>query len=390
MPISVACACSKKFNVKDDLAGKKIKCPGCQAVLEVPAANAVTSASAPPQPVMAAVIEDDEPRPAVVARKTARVEADDGFDERPRRRDDKARKKNEQKGSKTLLYVLVGGGIVLLGLCCTGVGVGGYLLFQLGRDKKLTVPAEESDTWLGATKTMSHRKGNLHYRAYRIDLKAGRTYIIDLKRNGSTASTPYLILEDNNGKMLREDEFTGGFGNPRIVFTPMTDGEYRILATTVAGLGPFTLSVKEAGAGIKDKKDTPDPQDKKDKVLPGKILEDRNRWSPTDPKITIASPFKDGPRKLSAPYKSHKVLLKAGKAYIIDLVRHVADANNPQPDPYLIVQNANGMTLAENDDVGDGILDARLVFVPRQDGEYRIIAATINGYGEYTLTVKEQ
>jgi hypothetical protein len=389
MPISISCTCGKKFNVKDDLAGKKIKCPGCQAVLDVPVPSAVASGAAPPQPVMAAVIDDDEPQPAKVARKTARVGDDDDFDEGPRRNESKPRKNSGQKGSKTLLYVLVGGGIVLLGLCCTGVGVGGYLLFQLSRDKKLTVPADESDTWLGATKTMPHRKGTLHYRAYRVDLKAGRTYIIDLKRTGTNnPSTPYLILEDNNGKTLREDEFSGGIGNPRIVFAPATDGEYRILATTGAGLGPFTLSVKEAASGSKEKKDTPDPQDKKDKkdkFFPGKILEDRNRWSPTDQRITIACVF----GQVSSPYKKYTVLLRAGKAYTIDLIRHVPD-KNPQPDPYLILQNAMGTTLAEDDDGGDGVLDSRLVFVPQQDGEYRIIAASINGFGEYTLTVREK
>jgi hypothetical protein len=37
MPISVQCGCGKALKVRDDLAGKKIKCPGCQAVVEVPA-----------------------------------------------------------------------------------------------------------------------------------------------------------------------------------------------------------------------------------------------------------------------------------------------------------------------------------------------------------------
>ena len=38
MAISVACACGKQLKVKDELAGKKIRCPACQAAVVVPAA----------------------------------------------------------------------------------------------------------------------------------------------------------------------------------------------------------------------------------------------------------------------------------------------------------------------------------------------------------------
>ncbi len=36
MSIQVKCACGKLLKVRDEAAGKKIKCPGCQAVIEVP------------------------------------------------------------------------------------------------------------------------------------------------------------------------------------------------------------------------------------------------------------------------------------------------------------------------------------------------------------------
>ncbi len=36
MPIKVACACGKKLAVKDELAGKKVKCPACQKLLSIP------------------------------------------------------------------------------------------------------------------------------------------------------------------------------------------------------------------------------------------------------------------------------------------------------------------------------------------------------------------
>jgi hypothetical protein len=36
MPIKVQCACGKAFAAKDELAGKTVKCPGCQKPLKIP------------------------------------------------------------------------------------------------------------------------------------------------------------------------------------------------------------------------------------------------------------------------------------------------------------------------------------------------------------------
>ena len=35
MPISVACSCGRQFRLKDDLAGKKVRCPDCKSVISV-------------------------------------------------------------------------------------------------------------------------------------------------------------------------------------------------------------------------------------------------------------------------------------------------------------------------------------------------------------------
>src|SRR5436190_20000453 len=46
MPIKVQCACGKAFAAKDELAGKTVKCPGCQQPLKIPG-GAPASAKAP-------------------------------------------------------------------------------------------------------------------------------------------------------------------------------------------------------------------------------------------------------------------------------------------------------------------------------------------------------
>ena len=37
MAISVACECGKRLAVRDEMAGKRVKCPACMSVVPVPA-----------------------------------------------------------------------------------------------------------------------------------------------------------------------------------------------------------------------------------------------------------------------------------------------------------------------------------------------------------------
>lgn len=46
MAISVSCQCGKQFKVKDDLAGKAIRCPTCKSPVRVPGGKATVGASA--------------------------------------------------------------------------------------------------------------------------------------------------------------------------------------------------------------------------------------------------------------------------------------------------------------------------------------------------------
>ena len=56
------------MNIKDDLAGRKIRCPACKSILAVPAAKKVE-----PEPVLLEVVEDDEPAEALPVRPSRRA-----------------------------------------------------------------------------------------------------------------------------------------------------------------------------------------------------------------------------------------------------------------------------------------------------------------------------
>jgi hypothetical protein len=81
MAISVTCECGKKLTVKDEIAGKRAKCPDCQAVLTVPLA--VSS--------------------------------------------------NGQKKSNKMIWIAAGAGVLVLGFCCLStVAIGGWFFFLRG------------------------------------------------------------------------------------------------------------------------------------------------------------------------------------------------------------------------------------------------------------------
>jgi hypothetical protein len=150
MPVAVSCACGKAFYVKDELAGKHIKCPGCQAVVQVTGGGAVTAnvppqparpQEAPPRPAQAIVIED-EPAPARIADKARLV--DDEFDDAPPRREGKKRKKGK-KGPNIILFVGLGAGALLLGLCCIGGGVAVWFFVATPSPEKAIVGKWKAD-----------------------------------------------------------------------------------------------------------------------------------------------------------------------------------------------------------------------------------------------------
>lgn len=143
MPIRLTCsACSKPMQAPDTAAGKRVKCPNCQAVVSVPAAAPAPAAPAapapraapPPVPKAAAPAPapaNDNPfgfddAPANKSKKAARDERAEEEDERPRKkrtrerddRDDDEEWEGEapRKGSKGWTAFGSGCGTVKIGL----------------------------------------------------------------------------------------------------------------------------------------------------------------------------------------------------------------------------------------------------------------------------------
>lgn len=140
MPITVSCDCGKTLRVPDVHAGKKAKCPVCEALVPIPKPAAEpefevveddppAKLAAKPAPKKAAAVddEDDDPKPKKKAfavaddddepkpKKKKKRRRDDDDDEPPRRR---PRARNDADTGRKMLYIIggllmVAGGIAL-------------------------------------------------------------------------------------------------------------------------------------------------------------------------------------------------------------------------------------------------------------------------------------
>ena len=79
MPIAIQCRCGKSLSVRDELAGKAVKCPGCSQPVRVPAAG--SSAAAKPGAAKPSAAKPVAARPAASSATAARSSMDDLFAE---------------------------------------------------------------------------------------------------------------------------------------------------------------------------------------------------------------------------------------------------------------------------------------------------------------------
>ncbi len=186
MPIEFSCSeCERPIRVRDELAGKRIKCPGCSEAVTVPEEDAppppkksgLRAAPAAPARRRAEDEEDDRPR------RPARGRDDEDEDDRPRRpsrardededegrprkgrgrdddedEDDRPRKKPKKQGGSGMLMVLgIGGGVLgllLIGgllwwLLSGGGGAGSLAMFVPG-DGQAFASIRVADLWKAA------------------------------------------------------------------------------------------------------------------------------------------------------------------------------------------------------------------------------------------------
>ena len=264
-----------------------------------------------------------------------------------------------------LLFALA----VILILLFVSVRIAG----AFGEKKQTDEPKTKLDNPLDVKGQLQENDGNDPVRntpckTYMVKLKKGKTYLIDMASNDFDS---FLRLEDANGKQLAEDD-DSGIGETRldaqITFTPEADGTFKIFATRFAdGTGNFTLKVRELT------------------YKTGKVLTIEKGELKIEAKITNDDPVDQVFPKNR--YKIYSVKMTAGRNYTIDLESADADF-----DPWLRLTDARFQKLAEDDDSGGG-LNSRIMYTPKADGTYHIVATNLNPdnqTGAFTLTVREE
>ena len=115
MPIKVACACGKKLAVKDELAGKKVKCPACQKLLSIPKPKVAKESTDDEWDLGDSAEEDfeDEPSDAPVKSRGGKSSASRGAVSRKSSVKGKG-KKSQSSNRGLLIGVSAGGGVLVV------------------------------------------------------------------------------------------------------------------------------------------------------------------------------------------------------------------------------------------------------------------------------------
>jgi hypothetical protein len=171
MLLELSCtACGKQLSVSDKLAGRKIKCPACEAVLTVPQAvedDAYQLAESAPPP---------KPRPSKKgpSRPPCQNENQD------------QRLQNKPKLSRGMVkwLIFLGGGIVL-GFCCLGFCGAGWLYFWHFPGSELV------GTWETDPSVANDRYGQLRFDRF------GHTTVVAPNQLGQTGTWRVLSKKDD-------------------------------------------------------------------------------------------------------------------------------------------------------------------------------------------------
>ncbi len=277
------------------LAGKKIKCPKCGAVVTVPAPaepelpmmELAEPEMLEPEPVPAAIrpagrrppapADEDEAPPS---RGPRRGEEDDEDAPRPRRR----RQQQQVSQAPSRNALIIGGIVLAVSLCGGCVGVVWWAISaasnaanDLAKDMRKDVRKDKDKEFvpkqqdgqpkdkdfiydvgpagvnimdrLAVTDSRDVRGGadKCYCKVYRVRMSRGKSYTIRMNAPPGKMLDPYLRLENAALQTLAENDDAPGEQtlNSRIDFFCPSDGVHRIIATSLQDnqTGPFTLSI---------------------------------------------------------------------------------------------------------------------------------------------------
>ena len=195
-------------------------------------------------------------------------------------------------------------------------------------------------------------------------MEADKSYSFDLV--GITLDDPFLILRDANGSMITSDDDSGEGMGSRIIFSPESSGIFYLEASSYADqfTGKYSISAYENTI-------QPEPED------------DHGATPDGSGSIAIGSSI-EGDLEAAGDLDWFKVELEADKSYSFDLVGITLD------DPFLILRDANGSMITNDDDSGEG-MGSRIIFSPESSGNFYLEASSYADQftGQYLISAEE-
>lgn len=197
--------------------------------------------------------------------------------------------------------------------------------------------------------------GQIKVGIHKVKVEAGKVYQVTLTSTCSDRSFPIVEAFPTRLTIIFADKVR----DDKMYLIANKTEEYTLYV--VSPLGPFDEAVIDYKLSVK--------------ALPGSdkpVLKEKVTIAEKDPVYQTRN----------SRFKAYTVSLKASNTYVIDLVKTA-----PGQDPYLYLEDA-GMKIVRQDDDSGGDLNARIIFQPEKDGDFRIIATTLNNtVGEMNLTV---
>jgi S1-C subfamily serine protease len=197
-----------------------------------------------------------------------------------------------------------------------------------------------------------------YFDAYTFDGKAGQTVVIEMN---SSELDSYLILLSSDGTDIAQDDDGGGGRNSKVEVSLPADGTYTILANSrgTGEIGSYNLRVAAASS-------SPQQQGRA-------LLQEQGSLGRGSPVLQSDGSF----------YREYSFQGSAGQTI-------TASLESPDFDTYLVILDANGQPLGQNDDVSQNNTNSSLTVRLPATGTYRVIANAYdrNGQGRYTLVVR--
>jgi hypothetical protein len=181
----------------------------------------------------------------------------------------------------------------------------------------------------------------------------------------SEAIDPYLVLTDDTGTVIAENDDGGSGFNSRITTSLPEDGTYTIWATSFGGdgTGRYTLSLEEGS----------------DTVADGADLREIDFGQTRDSYVDA-----DDGRDPQYNDIAEPVAFEASSGTTVRITM-----TSDEIDPFLVLTTENDTVVAENDDGGTGF-NSQIETTLQQDATYVIWAGSFSGEatGAYTLSLE--